>query len=143
MDENNVREKYIKNLNKGYTFSKDGFDVNIPSIDNNEISICFVDVKGERTTYCMLDKSTMFYYIIDGNGEFEIDSDKIKVAKNDLIEILPKQKYSYKGNMKMLEIQSNQFDENEIHELEKQRKDKGIQVRYDKETLWMIWEKYR
>lgn len=119
MDENNVREKYIKNLNKGYTFSKDGFDVNIPSIDNNEISICFVDVKGERTTYCMLDKSTIFYYIIDGNGEFEIDSDKMKVAKNDLIEILPKQKYSYKGNMQMLEIQSNLFDETEVHESEK------------------------
>lgn len=119
MSENNIREKYIKNLNKEYTFSKDGFDVSIPNIANNEISICFVDVKVERTTYCMLDKSTMFYYIIDGNGEFEIDDDKIEVVKNDLIEILPKQKYSYEGNMKMLEIQSNSFDETEVHEFEK------------------------
>lgn len=119
MSENNIREKYIKNLNKEYTFSKDGFDVSIPNITNNEISICFVDVKVERTTYCMLDKSTIFYYIIDGNGEFEIDGDKIEIVKNDLIEILPKQKYSYEGNMKMLEIQSNSFDETEVHEFEK------------------------
>ena len=119
MCEDNMREKYIKNLNKEYTFSKDGFSCYIPNIENNEISICFVDVRVERTTYCILDKSTMFYYIIDGNGEFEIESNKIEVAKNDLIEILPKQKYSYRGNMKMLEIQSNSFDENEVHEFKK------------------------
>lgn len=67
----------------------------------------------------MLDKSTIFYYIIDGNGEFEIENDFISVVKNDLIEILPKQKYSYKGNLRMLEIQSNPFDENEVHEYKK------------------------
>ena len=114
-----MREKYIKNLNKNYDFSKNGFNVILPKIDSDEVSICFVDVAEERDNYCMLDKSTIFYYIIDGNGEFEIENDFISVVKNDLIEILPKQKYSYKGNLRMLEIQSNPFDENEVNEYKK------------------------
>lgn len=115
----NVREKYIKNLNKDYDFSKNGFDVILPKISNEEISICFVDINGERDNYCMLDKSTILYYIIDGNGEFEINDEFVPVVKDDLVEILPKQKYSYKGNLKMLEIQSNPFDQSEVHEYEK------------------------
>ncbi|MDE5539534.1 MAG: hypothetical protein K2J20_03510 [Bacilli bacterium] len=114
-----MREKYIKNLDKSNSFTKDGFKVTIPAIDNNEVSICFVEVEKERTTFCMLDKSTMLYYIIDGSGEFEIESEVVSVKKDDLIEILPKQKYSYKGNMKMLELQSNPYDETEVHEFKK------------------------
>lgn len=115
-----MREKYIKNLNKEYTFSKDGFHATIPTIQNTEVSICFVEVEVERTTYCMLDKSTIFYYILEGTGEFEINNDNVEVQKGDLIEISPSQKYSYLGNMKMLEIQSNGFDESEVHEFPKE-----------------------
>ena len=52
-------------------------------------------------------------------GEFEIDDDKVPVKTDDLIEISPKKKYSYKGNLRMLEIMSNSFDENEVHETSK------------------------
>ena len=114
-----MREKYVKNLDKNYSFSKNGFNVILPKIDNKDVSICFVDVDKERDNYCMLDKSTIFYYIIDGTGEFEINNEFIQIAKDDLIEISPKQKYSYKGNLKMLEIQSNAFDEKEVHEFKK------------------------
>ena len=115
----NMREKYVKNLDKNYSFSKNGFNVILPKIDNKDVSICFVDVDKERDNYCMLDKSTIFYYIIDGTGVFEINNEFIQITKDDLIEISPKQKYSYKGNLKMLEIQSNPFDENEVHEFKK------------------------
>lgn len=114
-----MRENYVKNLNKSYDFSKNGFHVNLPKIDNNEVSICFVDVEKERDNYCMLDRSTIFYYIIDGNGKFEINSEYIEVQKGDLIEIPPKYKYSFVGNLKMLEIQSQAFDESEVHEFGK------------------------
>ena len=117
-----MREKYVKNLNKEYTFSKDGFHVTLPSIQNNDVSICFVDINGERTSYCMLDRSTIFYYVLEGSGQCEIGSDKVKVQKDDLVEILSGQKYSYLGNMKLLEIQSNGFDESEVHEFKKEMK---------------------
>ena len=112
-------EKYIKNLNKNYNFSKNGFNVILPKITCSDISICFVDIDGERDNYCMLDNSTIFYYIISGSGEFEIDDDKVPVKTDDLIEISPNKRYSYKGNLKMLEIMSNSFDEGEVHETSK------------------------
>lgn len=62
----------------------------------------------------------MFYYIIDGNGIFEINNEKFEVKKDDLIEIPPKNKYSYEGRMNMLEIQSQAFDESEAHEFSKE-----------------------
>lgn len=113
------KEKYIKNLNKDYTFSKNGFSVILPNIDNKDINICFVDVEEKRETYCMLDNSTMFYYILEGTGIFEIESDVINVTKGDLIEIPCKNKYTYSGNLKMLEVQNNPFDENETHEFKR------------------------
>ena len=33
------KEKYIKNLNKDYTFSKNGFSMILPNIDNKDIKI--------------------------------------------------------------------------------------------------------
>ena len=44
----NMREKYVKNLDKNYSFSKNGFNVILPKIDNKDVSICFVDVDKER-----------------------------------------------------------------------------------------------
>ena len=116
-----MKEKYIKNINNKCTFSKNGFDVIIPSIKNNDISICFLETTKGRDNYCLLDKSTIFYYIIDGKGYFEIDNEIVEVSNNDLIEISPKSKYSYSGHLKMLEIQSSAFDESEVHEFPKEK----------------------
>ena len=113
------REKYIKNLNKEYTFSKNGVSVILPNTENKDISICFVDVDEKRETYCMLDKSTMFYYILEGEGIFEISGEEINVTKGDLIEIPCKNKYTYSGKLRMLEVQNNPFDENETHEFKR------------------------
>ena len=67
----------------------------------------------------MLDKSIIFYYILEGTGFFEIDGNEFEVKKGDLIEIPCKNKYTYSGNLKMLEIQNNAFDENETHEFKR------------------------
>lgn len=105
---------YIKNIVD--SFSKNGFEVSLLNTECNDLSLCFVTIDGKRDTYCMLDKSTMFYYIIEGEGNFEINEENIKIGKNDLIEIPPKNKYTYEGKLKMLEIQSQAFDEGEMHE---------------------------
>ena len=52
-------EKYIKNLNKNYNFSKNGFNVILPKITCSDISICFVDINGERDN-----TSSVVYYKI-------------------------------------------------------------------------------
>lgn len=108
---------HIKNIIN--VFSKNGFDVSFLNTECEDLSICFVTGDGSRDNYCMLEKSTIFYYIIDGEGNFEINKEKIKVRKNDLIEIPPKNEYSYDGKLQMLEIQSQAFDKNEVHETPK------------------------
>lgn len=112
-----MNKSYIKNSFKNVSFTRNGMNVKLPNEMNyKDISICLVETETGRDNYCLLDKSTIFYYIIDGDGEFVVNSEKIEVTANDLIEILPKNKYTYKGNLKMLEILSSGLDENEIHE---------------------------
>ena len=49
------------------------------------------------------------YYITEGNGTFFI-KEAISVEKGDLIEIPENEKYTYKGNMKMVELIPNSFE---------------------------------
>lgn len=111
-----MNNQYIKNKSKEFDFSKNGFSVSLPKIDNQDISICFVETKEGRDNYCMLDTSTMFYYIIEGNGTFIINNEKCLVKTNDLIEIPPKHKYTYTGYLKMLEVQTPAFNPDDVHE---------------------------
>ena len=111
-----MNNKYIKNQSKEMTFSKNGFSVLLPIIDNTDISICFVETEQGRDNYCMCDESTMFYYIINGNGYFIINDEKCPIITGDLIEIPSRHRYSYKGNIKMLEVQTPAFNEKDVHE---------------------------
>lgn len=112
-----MSECYLKNSLNETTFRKNGMNVRLPKKMNYQnMSICFVETEKGRDNYCLLDESTIFYYVIDGNGEFIVNEKKIKVTKNDLIEISPKNKYTYKGNLKMLEILSSALNREEVHE---------------------------
>ena len=112
-----MNRNYRKNSLKGKTFSRNEVDVKLPDeVNYKDISICRVETKTGRNNACLLDKSTIFYYVIEGNGQFIVNDEKVDVATNDLIEILPQNKYTYQGNLKMLEILSSRFDEEEVHE---------------------------
>lgn len=96
-------------------FDKDGYSVSIPNVDYKDISISFVTVENNRRTYCKIKNSPIYYYIIEGNGIFYVDNEII-VKKGDLIEIVSNKKFTYSGNMKMLEIIPNSFEELEVEE---------------------------
>lgn len=113
---NKMTKEYIKNKSKEIDFTKNGFSVNLPKVDNKDISICFVNTEKGRDNYCLLDTSTMFYYIINGKGVFIINDEECVVELGDLIEIPPKHKYTYTGNLQMLEIQTPAFNEKDVHE---------------------------
>ena len=97
------------------SFNKNGYSVSIPNIDYKDISISFVNVKDIRKTYCKIKNSPIYYFIIEGSGSFYID-DKIYVNKGDLIEISSNEKYTYSGNMNMLEMIPKSFENLEIDE---------------------------
>lgn len=97
------------------SFNKNGYSVSIPNIDYKDISISFVNVKDIRKTYCKIKNSPIYYFIIEGSGTFYI-ADKISVNKGDLIEISSNKKYTYSGNMNMLEMIPKSFENLEIDE---------------------------
>lgn len=96
-------------------FDKDGYSVSIPNIDYKDVSISFVTIQDTRRTYCKIKNSPIYYFIIDGNGIFYVD-DNIAVSKGDLIEISSSKKYTFSGNMNMLEIIPKSFEKLEIDE---------------------------
>lgn len=97
------------------SFDKDGYSLSIPNIDYKDVSISFVTIKDIRRTYCKIKNSPIYYFIIEGNGTFYVD-DEITVNKGDLIEISSNKKYTYKGNMIMLEIIPKSIKKLEIDE---------------------------
>ncbi len=104
---------YKKNIINN--FNKDGYSVSIPNIDYKDISISFVTIKNVRKTYCKIKNSPIYYLIMEGSGNFYFD-DKITVNKGDLIEIPSNKKYTYSGNMNMLEIIPKSFEKLELEE---------------------------
>lgn len=96
-------------------FEKDGYKVSLLDINYKEISICIVDIKEKRETYCKIQNSPIYYFIVDGEGTFFIQ-EEIYVKSGDLIEIPENVKYTYDGNMKMLEIIPNSFKKLNIKE---------------------------
>lgn len=106
----NMYKKTIKN-----SFEKNGYEVLLPDINYKNVSFCFVNVKSNRETYCRIKNSPIYYYVIDGDGKFFID-DIVDINKGDLIEIPQNIKYTYSGNLNMLEIIPNSFDDLEVEE---------------------------
>jgi mannose-6-phosphate isomerase-like protein (cupin superfamily) len=49
-------------------------------------------------------RSHRIYFVIEGSGTFTVDRKKNKTQKNDVIVIEPMTKYSYKGKMKLFEV---------------------------------------
>lgn len=98
---------YKKNIK--YNFKKDGYKVSLLDINFKDVSICKVEINDSRKTFCKIKNSPIYYFIIDGTGEFLI-GENIICKKGDLIEIPHDTKFSYKGNMQMLEIIPNKFE---------------------------------
>lgn len=104
---------YKKNIKD--EFEKDGFRLSLLDIEYKDVSICMVNIDGSRETYCQIKNSPIYYYIIEGEGTFYIE-DEIVINKGDLIEIPANKKYTYKGNMKMLEMIPNAFNNLDVIE---------------------------
>ena len=107
----NSYKKIIKN-----SFKKDGYEVALPDINHKDVSICFVNTESNRKTYCKIENSPIYYYIISGKGKFIIDDDTFDVKAGDLIEIPENKKYTYSGTLNMLELIPNSFNKLQIEE---------------------------
>jgi len=86
------------------TFEQKGLKGFAYPLKNKELEIYFVDVTQGHDNYIISKKCFHIYFVIEGNGDFDINNQSIKVAKNSLVEVQPNVEYTYSGNMKLLLI---------------------------------------
>ena len=71
---------------------------------NKDLEIYYVDSSQGHDNFIISKKCFHIYYIIEGNGTFEINNQIKEVSKNFLIEVPPNLEYTYSGKMKLLLI---------------------------------------
>jgi len=74
------------------------------SLKNKNIEIYFVNVSKGHDSYLISKKITHIYYILEGQGFFDIAGKIYKVKTGNIIEAEPNIEYTYSGKMKMLLI---------------------------------------
>ena len=96
--------KFISELPSKPSFSQNGLSGYHFLTKNSNVEIYFVDVKQGHDTYILSKKCTHIYYVIEGEGVFDIDGSKYEVKTGMLVEVPPNVEYTYSGEMKLLLI---------------------------------------
>jgi len=107
--------KYLYPFNEAKTINKFGVAI---SIFNTEAPSSFVheETKAGHFEEFYNTVSTYTWFIIEGQGTFVIDDEKIEVTAKDLVVVPPNKRIHYFGDMKMLLCVTPAFDPaNEHH----------------------------
>src|SRR3989339_382913 len=73
------------------------------------LSVAIVDIIGEQK-FGLDQESDNAYYVLEGEGKFNIEDKEFKVKKGDLIFISKNTKYKDSGKLKLLAISVPKFD---------------------------------
>lgn len=96
--------KYIKRIPDEPSFKQNGLYGYNFNLECEQISISVEDVFKGHDFYYTNTKSEIFYYVLEGNGTFCIDGEKIDVNKGEIIQIKQNTEYVFAGKMKLLLI---------------------------------------
>lgn len=108
--------KYKFSFKDAKTLSKHGVDITLYGLNNSEVNIVYEKVVEGYFEEFLSTKSTYIWFIIDGEGTFVIDDEKIMVVAKDIIRVPPSKRIHYFGKMKMVLFTVPAFNaENERH----------------------------
>ena len=91
-------------LSEQPAFSQKGLKGYAYPLKNKNVEIYYVDVTQGHDNYIISKICTHIYYVLEGEGVFELDGKKTNMKKGELIEIPPNVEYAYSGNMRLLLI---------------------------------------
>ncbi len=94
----------MKKLPKKPVFAQEGLKGFKYPLESSEVEVYYVDVTQGHDTYIISKRCFHIYYVLKGEGVFDIRNRLTKVSKGDLIEVLPSTEYTYSGNMRLLLI---------------------------------------
>ena len=95
---------YVFHLPKEYSFEKVGIKGTNFDIKNlsNEAKFAIIETENGHQTKIREKECTLFYFVLEGKGSFEIE-DKIEECQKEDLVIIPKNTtFKYAGKMKML-----------------------------------------
>lgn len=107
--------KYVYPLSDAKLIQKFGVDISIYGADTTS-GFVYEETEAGHFEEFYNTESTYTWFIIDGDGIFVIDDEKIEVGSKDLVVVPPNRRIYYFGKMKMLLCTSPAFNpENERH----------------------------
>lgn len=108
--------KYKFTADKASKFKKHGVDLTVYNERVPSADVVYVTVDGGHMQEFIDVKSHFIYYIIEGNGVFILNDERIEAKATDLIVIPPNTRIYYFGKMKMTLTVTPAFkEENERH----------------------------
>ena len=78
--------------------------------DNELASVHFVTISKDSKLHYHK-RLTEFYYVLEGEGEIQLNNDVIRLEPNTLVMIKPMTRHVARGNLKILNIVIPPFDE--------------------------------
>jgi len=98
--------KHVFKLPKDYSFEKLGIKGKKYLVNEltDKSGFVFIETEKGHETTIVNHKLDCFYFVLEGNGYFEIDDIKETFKKHDLIVIPAESKFTYNGKAKFLRI---------------------------------------
>ncbi len=100
---------YIKRLPKEASFIQNGLKGYNFSLECQDISLSYEDVFKGHDKYDKNFYSSKIYYVLEGEGTFCIEGEKMKVKQGEVVEIPKGVNFVFAGKMKLLLIMSPAF----------------------------------
>jgi mannose-6-phosphate isomerase-like protein (cupin superfamily) len=111
-----MSQKYKLTAQDAKQFNKHGIDLTVYPVNVPMAGMVHVDVKEGHFQEFKDAKSTYIYYIIEGEGTFFLDDEKVEALATDVIVIPPNTRIHYFGTMKMVLVTTPAFNaDNERH----------------------------
>ncbi len=108
--------KYKFSFEEAKTINKFGVNITLYSLNNPDANIVYEEVEEGHFEEFLSTKSTYTWFIVEGEGTFIIDDEKVPVAAKDIVTVPPNKRIHYFGKMKMVLFTVPAFNvENERH----------------------------
>lgn len=108
--------KYFYPFSEARTINKFGVDITIYDEGVASNNLVYEETKIGHLEEFLDEVSTHMWFIIEGQGTFVIDDEKIEAGPKDVVVVPPNKRIHYFGQMKMLLCTTPAFDpKNERH----------------------------
>ena len=107
--------KYLYPFDEAKTIQKFGVDITLFGEDVPANNVVYEETEVGHLEEFYDDASTYMWFILEGEGTFIIDDEKIEAKAKDLVVVPPKKRIHYFGKLKMLLCVTPAFDEKNEH----------------------------